>query len=126
LSNKSGDPKPFPLVATNFVDVTPSFSPDGKWLAYANDESGHFEVYIQPFPSGTGRWQVSTAGGGRPSWRKDSKELYFLSIDSNSRQWTSGRVAPAYNWAHPTPSSKPLPWQVRWEPILIPLTARNS
>jgi serine/threonine protein kinase len=76
-----GDQKPFAVIATNFLEVTPSFSPDGKWLAYANDETGHFEVYIQPFPSGTGRWQVSTAGGSRPSWRKDGKELYFLSTD---------------------------------------------
>ena len=77
--DKSGDQKPFPVVATNFSDVTPSFSPDGKWLAYANDETGRREVYIQPFPSGAGRWQVSTAGGGRPNWRKDGKELFFFS-----------------------------------------------
>ncbi|HTW58351.1 MAG TPA: protein kinase [Terriglobales bacterium] len=76
-----GDRKPFPVVATNFVDVTPSFSPDGKWLAYANDETGRMEVYIQPFPSGSGRWQVSTAGGVRPNWRKDGKELFFFSTD---------------------------------------------
>src|ERR1700723_983489 len=76
-----GDQKPFPVVATNFLDVTPSFSPDGKWLAYANDETGRQEVYIQPFPSGAGRWQVSTAGGARPTWRKDGKELYFFSLD---------------------------------------------
>ena len=79
--DKSGDQKPFPVVATNFLDVTPSFSPDGKWLAYANNETGRMEVYIQPFPSGTGRWQVSTAGGVRPNWRKDGKELFFFSID---------------------------------------------
>ena len=79
--DNSGDQKPFPVVATNFVDVTPSFSPDGKWLAYANDETGRFEVYIQPFPSGAGRWQVSTGGGARPNWRKDGKELFFFSID---------------------------------------------
>ena len=76
-----GDQKPFPVVATNFLDITPSFSPDGKWLAYANNETGRQEVYIQPFPSGTGRWQVSTAGGSKPSWRKDGKELYFWSTD---------------------------------------------
>jgi eukaryotic-like serine/threonine-protein kinase len=76
-----GDQKPFPVVATNFQDVTPSFSPDGKWLAYANNETGRMEVYIQPFPSGVGRWQVSTAGGSRPNWRKDSKELFFFSTD---------------------------------------------
>jgi eukaryotic-like serine/threonine-protein kinase len=79
--DKSGEQKPFPVVSTNFVDVTPSFSPDGKWLAYANNESGRYEAYIQPFPSGAGRWQVSTAGGSRPNWRKDGKELFFLSID---------------------------------------------
>jgi Tol biopolymer transport system component len=73
-----GDRKPFPVVATNFLDVTPVFSPDGKFLAYANDETGAMQVYIQPFPSGTGRWQVSTAGGVRPFWRSDGKELIFL------------------------------------------------
>jgi eukaryotic-like serine/threonine-protein kinase len=55
--------KPFPVVSTSFFDVTPAFSPDGKWLAYANNETGRLEIYIQPFPSGAGRWQVSTAGG---------------------------------------------------------------
>jgi len=79
--DKSGDQKSFPVVATNFADVAPSFSPDGKWLAYANNETGRFEVYIQPFPSGGGRWQVSTAGGSRPNWRKDGKELFFFSTD---------------------------------------------
>jgi Tol biopolymer transport system component len=76
-----GDGKPFSVVNTNFLDLTPAFSPDGKWLAYANNETGRVEVYIQPFPSGAGRWQVSTAGGGTPSWRKDGKELYFSSFD---------------------------------------------
>jgi Tol biopolymer transport system component len=79
--DKSGEEKPFPVIATNFLDVTPSFSPDGKWLAYANNETGHQEVYVQPFPSGAGRWQVSTAGGTRPTWRKDGKELFFFSSD---------------------------------------------
>jgi serine/threonine protein kinase len=78
---KSGEQKPFPVVATNFIDITPVFSPDGKWLAYANNESGRYEVYIQPFPSGGGRWQVSTAGGTTPNWRKDGKELFFFSPD---------------------------------------------
>ena len=79
--DQSGDQKPFPVVATNFVDVAPAFSPDGKLLAYANNETGRSEVYIQPFPNGAGRWQVSTAGGSRPNWRKDGKELFFFSTD---------------------------------------------
>ncbi|MGC2618949.1 MAG: hypothetical protein WA414_07895, partial [Acidobacteriaceae bacterium] len=76
-----GDGKPFPLVNTNFLDVTPAISPDGKWLAYANDETGRMEVYVQPFPSGAGRWQLSTNGGIVPTWRKDGKELFFESTD---------------------------------------------
>ncbi len=79
--DKSGEQKPFPVVATNFSDVSPSFSPDGKWLAYANNETGRQEVYIQPFPSGAGRWQVSTGGGTRPNWRKDGKELFYFSTN---------------------------------------------
>ncbi len=79
--DKSRDQKPFPVVATKFLDVAPSFSPDGKWLAYANNETGRMEVYIQPFPSGAGRWQVSTAGGSWPNWRKDGKELFFFASD---------------------------------------------
>ncbi|HEV2116196.1 MAG TPA: hypothetical protein VGR48_09250, partial [Terriglobales bacterium] len=76
-----GDRKPFPVVSTQFPDVSPSLSPEGKWLAYANNESGRVEVYIQPFPNGSGRWQVSTAGGTRPTWRKDGKELFFQTPD---------------------------------------------
>jgi Tol biopolymer transport system component len=78
----TGDQKPYPLIASEFTDVSPVFSPDGKWLAYNTDESGRFEIYIQPFPSGPGRWQVSTAGGIRASWRKDGKELFFMTPDS--------------------------------------------
>ena len=76
-----GDRKPFPVISTKFIDATPAFSPDGKWLAYQNNESGRMEVYVQPFPTGGGRWQVSTAGGSRPAWRKDGKELFFQSTD---------------------------------------------
>ena len=76
-----GDRKPFPVVSTPFLDASPMLSPDGRWVAYNNNESGRMEVYIQPFPSGPGRWQVSTAGGSRPHWRKDGKELYFRTQD---------------------------------------------
>ena len=57
------------------------FSPDGRWIAYDSNESGRFEVYVRPFPSGTGTWQVSTAGGSFPNWRRDGKELFFLGPD---------------------------------------------
>jgi len=74
-----GDRKPFPVVNTVFVEGRPSISPDGKWLAYMSNDSGRFEIYIRPFPTGEGKWQVSTQGGFLPQWRKDGKELFFMS-----------------------------------------------
>ena len=58
------------------------FSPDGRWVAYQTNESGRFEVVVQPFPEVGGKWQVSTAGGAAPRWRADGKELYFLAPDA--------------------------------------------
>ncbi len=55
-----------------------AFSPDGRWVAYTTNESGRFEVVVQPFPDAGGKWQVSTTGGVAPRWRADGKELYFL------------------------------------------------
>jgi Tol biopolymer transport system component/DNA-binding winged helix-turn-helix (wHTH) protein len=59
----------------------PAISPDGRWVAYTSNESGRAEVYVQAFPPTEGRWQVSTSGGTEPLWRKDGKELYYLSGD---------------------------------------------
>lgn len=53
-------------------------SPDGKWLAYASDESGIWEIYVTTFPGVAGKWQVSRGGGIEPRWRSDSKELFYL------------------------------------------------
>ena len=57
-------------------------SPDGKWLAYASNESGKWEVYVTSFPEGRGKWQVSSGGGEQPRWRGDGRELFFLSADA--------------------------------------------
>ncbi|MGD0697638.1 MAG: protein kinase [Terriglobia bacterium] len=74
-----GDKKPFPFLASPFNEAQASFSPDDRWLAYVSDESGKFEVYVVPFPQGNGKWQVSTGGGGNPRWRRDGKELFYVS-----------------------------------------------
>ena len=58
------------------------FSPDGKWVAYASNETGKWEVYVTSFPEPRGKWQVSTGGGEQPRWRGDGKELFYLSADS--------------------------------------------
>ena len=54
-------------------------SPDSHWIAYVSDDSGRREVYVTSFPDGVGRWQVSTAGGETPHWRRGGKELFFTS-----------------------------------------------
>jgi eukaryotic-like serine/threonine-protein kinase len=57
------------------------FSPDGKWVAYASNESGKWEIYVTSFPEARGKWQVSAGGGEQPRWRADGKELFYLSSD---------------------------------------------
>jgi Tol biopolymer transport system component len=55
------------------------FSPDGKWVAYASNESGKWEIYVTSFPDARGKWQISSGGGEQPRWRGDGKELFYLS-----------------------------------------------
>jgi Tol biopolymer transport system component len=57
------------------------FSPDGKWVAYASNETGKWQIYVTSFPDARGKWQVSTEGGEQPRWRGDGKELFYLSAD---------------------------------------------
>jgi eukaryotic-like serine/threonine-protein kinase len=56
-------------------------SPNGRWVAYTSNQSGRSEVYVQSFPPSEGKWQVSADGGMEPTWRKDGKELYYISGD---------------------------------------------
>ena len=77
----TGDPTPFPYLQTPFIEGHAQFSPDGRWVAYASDESGRPEVYVQNFPASGGKWQISTAGGDQPQWRSDGKELYYVAPD---------------------------------------------
>jgi Tol biopolymer transport system component len=80
----TGEKKPFAIVkpaSDQSRIVQYRLSPDGQWLAYSSTESGREEVYVTHFPSGQGRWQVSQNGGTFPSWRGDSKEIYYLATD---------------------------------------------
>ncbi len=78
------DSQPRPLVAERFNETTPALSPDGRWLAYASDESGRLEIYVRPFPDvGSGRWQISTDGGVEPLWGPNGRELFYRSSDGD-------------------------------------------
>ena len=76
-----GDKMPRPFGQDKFRKVGATFSPDGKWVAYSSDESGQVEVYVQPFPGPGAKHQVSTSGGFRPIWRRDGKELFYVTTD---------------------------------------------
>lgn len=76
-----GDRKPFAFVQGSFSASGPQFSPDGHYVAYVSTETGRPEVYVQAFPQQTGKWQISASGGADPMWRRDGKELYFVSPD---------------------------------------------
>jgi hypothetical protein len=74
--------KPSPWLNTPFIETLGQFSPDGRWVAYQSNESGALEIYVQPFPAASAKWQISTNGGGMPRWRPDGKELFFIAPDA--------------------------------------------
>jgi len=77
----TGDRKPFPVAQAKFDERDGQFSPDSKWVAYASNESGQSQIYIQPFPKATSKSQVSVNGGFQPRWRPDGKEMFYLRPD---------------------------------------------
>lgn len=78
-----GSGKARPFVTSKFWNTRPRLSPSGKWLAFQSDESGQGEVYVVAFPGPGGRWQISTRGGGEPTWSPDGQELFYLSPENN-------------------------------------------
>ena len=63
----------------NLAEYGPALSPDGRYLAYTSTEAGADEVFVESFPPGAGKWQVSTGGGICPIWSRDGSEIYFVS-----------------------------------------------
>jgi len=83
LPLNNNDRKPTPLLPSGFLMMEARFSPDGRWIAYASNESGRFEIYVIPASGTGGKWQISSSGGQQPLWRRDGKELFYLSSDDN-------------------------------------------
>jgi eukaryotic-like serine/threonine-protein kinase len=83
----AGDHQPIPFLTTPADETFGQFSPDMKWVAYSSDEAGRREVYVRPFAPdrnpavGPGKWVISTAGGDKPRWSRDGRELYYISLD---------------------------------------------
>jgi Tol biopolymer transport system component len=77
----SGDRRPVPVVQSSAYEREGQFSPDGQWIAYVSNETGRDEIYVRSFPAQGGKWQVSTAGGTDPRWRRDGRELFYVAPD---------------------------------------------
>jgi len=76
-----GSTEATPLVLGPFRQGAATISPDGRWLAYRSDESGQFEIYVQPFPGPGAKVPVSIGGGTQPAWSRDSSELFYRDTD---------------------------------------------
>ncbi len=78
----SGGGEPTPVLRSQFSEQAGILSPDGRFMAYESDESSKVEVYVTPFPTPSRKWQISTAGGEKPHWRHDGKEIVYLAPDN--------------------------------------------
>jgi eukaryotic-like serine/threonine-protein kinase len=93
------DRKSQPFLHMDFNETAPQFSPDGRWLAYASDESGRFEIYVQPYPGPGGKWQISTDGGTEPLWARNG-EIFYRNGDKMMAVKTT--MQPAFAPGNPT------------------------
>jgi eukaryotic-like serine/threonine-protein kinase len=69
---------PTPFLSGKGSEMDGQISPDGRWAAYASDESGNWEIYVTTFPGAAGKWQVSRGGGTEPRWRGDGNEIFYI------------------------------------------------
>jgi hypothetical protein len=81
LPMTGADRKPMPFLQTKFDEAQGSFSPDVRWIAYASNESGTYQIYVQPFPASGAKWQISVKGGAFPRWNRNGRELFYVAND---------------------------------------------
>ncbi len=81
LFSEKGEPKIRPFLQGRAIENSPKISPDGRWIAFVSDESGESEVYVRPFPEGSGKWRVSNGKGVSPRWSTDGRRIYFVRGD---------------------------------------------
>jgi len=123
-------------VQENYDTRQARFSPNGRYIAYASDESGQYEIYVQTFPQPSGKWQVSSGGGEFPEWRRDGKELFFVSagkmmavgMDTASPKFMAGIPKPLFgaNFLPATPNAIYAPSADGQRFLIITATAQQS
>lgn len=99
------DRQPISFLKTSFNEMHGQVSPDGRWIAYASDESGTWEVYVQTFPVPGAKRTISVRGGAEPHWRRDGRELFYLAPDgtlmavpvkSSDETFSAGTASPLF------------------------------
>jgi Tol biopolymer transport system component len=65
------------VLTTPAIEREARFAPSGPWFAYRSNETGRDEVYVQSYPLGSGKWQISTEGSAQPMWNPNGKELFY-------------------------------------------------
>ena len=93
------DRNPHVFAESQTYESAPTFSPDGRWLAYASVESGRNEIYVRPFPGPGGKWQISTDGGTEPMWNPKGHELFYR--DGQKMMGVDYTVQPAFSAGKP-------------------------
>jgi eukaryotic-like serine/threonine-protein kinase len=100
-----GDEEPFTYMATPANEYDPSFSPDGRWIAFGSNETEREEVYVAPFPATGAKWQVSINEGDRPNWSPDGNRIVYLNnsdtlmeaeVDGTGSAFEIGEVVPLF------------------------------
>ena len=113
LMSIEGDTKMTTLVDEPWTDFDATVSPDGRCLAYVSVESGRPELYLRPFPSGSGRTQVSNEGARRPLWSHDGRLLLYTPpdapFDASRRVAVATRPGDCLTIPKGTPTPMPAP-----------------
>jgi len=112
-----GERKPAKVLATPFYETQARFSPDGRWIAYRSNESGSAQIYVRPFvlpgSSGTAanesKWMISNGGGYQPRWRRDGKEILYLSPSGQMMSVAVKSTGDSFQAAVPKPLFDAIP-----------------
>ncbi len=105
---------------TPFNEQAAKFSPDGRYVAYVSNESGQFEVYVQPFPEGGRKVTVSSNGGTKVRWSRDGKELFYVEgqtlvavpVSSGSSSFSVGSATRLFELPSLRPGANSAPYDV--------------
>ena len=112
-----GERKPAKVLATPFYESQARFSPDGRWIVHRSNESGSVQIYVRPFvlpgssSAGTdrGKWMISNGGGYQPRWRRDGKEILYLSPSGQMMSVEVKSTGDSFQAAKPTPLFDAIP-----------------